>query len=161
MQAFVRDLAQMDFHSRIFRNSSSNFAQLRRAATKLAMSPPEPRDFLHDPRAQIGVFLLRHEENRFHARFQFSIHQRHLKFEFEIRNRAQPADDRGRFLLDREIDQQAIERRDLARVRFCRYVARKNSSRSSSEKRGCFWSLCATATITSSNNFRARSITSR
>src|SRR5439155_948872 len=44
----------------------------------------EARDFFHDSGTEVSVLLLRHQENRFHASFEFSIHQRHLKFKFEI-----------------------------------------------------------------------------
>ena len=47
------------------------------------------------------------------ARFELSIHQRHLEFEFEIRDGAQPADDGGGFPRDREIHEQSVQRRDL------------------------------------------------
>src|SRR5712692_2146446 len=72
----------------------------------------EPRDLLDNARAQISVFLFRHQKNRFHARLQFPVHQRHLKLEFEIGNRAQAADDSARFLCSGKLDQQPVELRD-------------------------------------------------
>ena len=73
----------------------------------------ESRDLFYDPGTQIRVFFLRHQENRLDACFQFPIHQRHLKFEFEIGDGAKPANHRRRFLRDGKIDEQSIERRYL------------------------------------------------
>src|SRR5882724_8702518 len=70
---------------------------------------PETRDFFHDSGAEISVLLLRHEENRFHAGIEFSVHQRHLKFEFKIGNGSQTANDRARFLRPCKVDQQSLE----------------------------------------------------
>ena len=72
----------------------------------------EPADFFHDAGAEIGVFLRRHEEDRLDLRLEFAVHQRHLKLELEVRNRAQPADDGRRALLARELDKQAVETGD-------------------------------------------------
>src|SRR5260370_12490143 len=59
--------------------SSSKFPvqSLRDASRHKARSiAPETRDFLHNSRAEISGFLLRHQENRFHSGIKFSIHQR-------------------------------------------------------------------------------------
>src|SRR5947208_10087216 len=55
----------------------------------------EARDFFHDSGTEVSVLLLRHQENRFHASFEFSIHQRHLKFKCEVGNGPQTDEDRA------------------------------------------------------------------
>ena len=50
-------------------------------------------------------------------RFQLSVHQRHLELELKIRDGAQSADDSGRFLLHRKVDQQSLQRRHLHAVK--------------------------------------------
>ena len=51
---------------------------------KLLDIPAEPRDLLHDPRAEISILLFRHQKDGFDCRLQLAIHQRHLEFEFKI-----------------------------------------------------------------------------
>ena len=69
----------------------------------------ETRDFFHDTRTKISIFLLRHEENCFYTGIEFPVHQRHLKFKFKIRNGAQTADDRSGFFRSGEFDKQSFE----------------------------------------------------
>src|SRR5204862_5044023 len=76
---------------------------------KASNIPPETRDFFHDSGAEVSVLLLRHEENRFHSGIEFSVHQRHLKFEFKIGHGSQTANDRARFLRPGKVDQQSLE----------------------------------------------------
>src|SRR3990170_4689628 len=47
-------------------------------------------DFFDEPRTDVGVLLGRHHEDRLDMRAQAAVHQRHLKFRFKIRERAQP-----------------------------------------------------------------------
>ena len=49
----------------------------------------QPRDFLHDPRTQKRVGVLRHHENRFDPFIQFTIHQ--APAEIQIQSRKRPA----------------------------------------------------------------------
>src|SRR6476469_9282075 len=72
----------------------------------------EPRDFFHDPRTKIRVFLLWHQENRLNRRFEFPVHQRHLEFEFEIGDRAEATDHRRGFTGPGKVHEQSIQWRD-------------------------------------------------
>src|SRR6202521_3602552 len=51
--------------------------------------PAERKDFLDEPRADVGVLLGRHHEHSLHMRAQPAVHQRHLELDFEIRECAQ------------------------------------------------------------------------
>ena len=137
MQAIGLDMPEMDFHDanpsmegvrqtgRVWVSEKRlQFLEFLRerfrnpGRNKLGHIATEPRDFLHDARAEISVFFFRHQENRLDRGLELAIHQRHLEFKFEIGNSAQPADNGGRFPGDSEIDQQTIERRDLDIVDF-------------------------------------------
>src|SRR5882724_12592878 len=69
---------------------------------------PELGDFFNDTRAEIGVFLFRHEEDSFNFGVELPVHQRHLKFKLEIGNGAQPPHDRVRTLRGGEFHQQSF-----------------------------------------------------
>src|SRR5438034_2009668 len=69
---------------------------------------PELGDFFNDTRAEIGVFLLGHEEDSFNFGVELPVHQRHLKFKLEIGNGAQPPHDRVRTLRGGEFHQQSF-----------------------------------------------------
>jgi len=84
------------------RFGDANWDKAGDIAPRLAIS-------FHDSGAEISVLLLRHEENRFHAGIEFSVHQRHLKFEFKIGNGSQTSNDRARFLRPCKVDQQSLE----------------------------------------------------
>src|SRR5216110_1936456 len=74
---------------------------------------PELGDFFNNTRAEIGVFLLRHEEDSFNFGVELPVHQRHLKFKLEIGNGTQSAHDGVRILRGGEFHQQSFHRRDL------------------------------------------------
>src|SRR5205823_12466776 len=80
----------------------------------------ESRDLFHDARAQVGVVLFRHQKNRFDLVVELSVHQRHLKFEFEIGHRAQPPNHGIRILLACKIDEQPVEARDANAEKLAR-----------------------------------------
>ena len=73
----------------------------------------EREHFLDQPRADVGVLLGRHHEDRFDLRVQPPVHQRHLELELEIRHRAQAADDDLRPAALDVVDEQAVEGVDL------------------------------------------------
>jgi len=60
---------------------------------------------------------VRHKENRFDIRVQLLVHARHLKFIFEVGDRAQPAQDHRRALRFREVHQQRVELDDVDLLR--------------------------------------------
>ncbi len=69
----------------------------------------EPRDLLHQLRAEESVGTLGHHENRLQPLVKFAVHQRHLELEFEIRHRAQPTNHRARAATLCVFHQQPIE----------------------------------------------------
>jgi hypothetical protein len=121
----------MNFHSRILSDLSLQFPRKTldyASGDKLCDIATKPRDLLHDPRAEISILLFRHEEDSFDGRFQLAIHQRHLEFELEIRDGAQPAHDSLCVLLDGEFDQQSIERQYLYAFEGRGYLAQKSEA---------------------------------
>src|SRR5260370_40194178 len=80
--------------------------------TKTSAMPAEPGDFPYDARAEISVFLLRHQEYRFYRGIQISIHQRHLKFKFKIRNCAQTSNHGSCALSTGKFNQQSTKLSD-------------------------------------------------
>jgi hypothetical protein len=69
----------------------------------------EAGNFLDDARAEEGIRVLRHHENRLDFFIQFTIHQGELEFEFEVRDGAQSADDGLGVAALNVIHQQGIE----------------------------------------------------
>src|SRR4029077_12301275 len=109
MQTLRRDLFQMYFHELTLQISLAEFPTQRFGHTirnKSRVIPAEPGDFPYDTRAEISIFLVWHQEYRFNCGIQISIHQRHLKFEFKIRNCAQTSNHGSRVLSAGEFDQQ-------------------------------------------------------
>src|SRR5437867_12732337 len=67
--------------------ASQSSADLRR--NKGADIPAQAGDFLDNSRAEKGVSVFWHHENRFDSLVQFTIHQSELKFKLKIGYRAQ------------------------------------------------------------------------
>ena len=83
----------------------------------------EIEDFLDQPRAEIGVLLRRHHEHRFERRLEVTIHQRHLKFVLEVRDRAQTAHDGTGPLVPCVVHEQPVEGVGLHVGVFAEHVA--------------------------------------
>ncbi len=72
----------------------------------------EFRDLFDERGAGVAELLVGHDEDRFDARLEVAVHQRHVEFEFEIGKRAEAADDGDGILRDGELDEQVGERGD-------------------------------------------------
>src|SRR5580704_7484606 len=81
--------------------------------------PSQRSHFLHQVRADEGVLLTRHQEDRLDLRPQPPVHERHLPFQLIVGDGPHSAHDHGRSARSRVVHQQPIERRDLpVRVRL-------------------------------------------
>ena len=69
----------------------------------------ETAHFLDNAGTQESIVFLGSQKNCFQARLQASVHQSHLKLEFEIRNRPQSANDDEGIFRAGEIHKEAIE----------------------------------------------------
>lgn len=67
----------------------------------------QSRDFANETGGEIRVFFIRHEKNGFKTGVLAAIHEGHLKFVLEIRDRAQSADDCRCFPFRNEIREEA------------------------------------------------------
>ena len=83
-------------------------------------------DLAHDRRRDERVLLGGRQKQRFDLRIQVPVHRRHLKFVFEVRDRAKAAQDDARVLCVHEIHQQRREAFDLdvgeRRQHFARHL---------------------------------------
>src|SRR3989454_3352121 len=79
----------------------------------------EAGDFLDQPRRDVRVLLVRHQEHRLDGGPELAVHQRHLELVLEIRHGADPAHDAVGALARHQVDQQAVERDDpeIAQIR--------------------------------------------
>src|SRR5262249_12269894 len=69
----------------------------------------ERDDLLHEPRADVRIGFGGHHEDGLDVGVEVPVHERHLHFVLEIRNRAQAADDDARALAPSVLHQQAVE----------------------------------------------------
>src|SRR5260221_7158650 len=119
--AFSSFVSSFELRASSFSGGKSRLERVRnRHWHKRVHTATESRDFLHDPRAEVGVFLARREEDGLDGRLELAIHERHLELELEIADGAQAAHDGDRLLFPREIDQQSVKIRD-ADVPFTGY----------------------------------------
>src|SRR3989442_2820050 len=73
---------------------------------------PEARDLFDQPRRDVRVLLVRHEEHRLDGRPQLAVHERHLELVLEVRHGADAAHDAVGALAGDEVDEEPVERDD-------------------------------------------------
>lgn len=93
-------------------------------------------DLFYERGTGITELFVRHDEDGFDARFEVPVHQSHVELELKIRKGAETADDRGGFLGDGEIHQQAVERSDEDVREFGDVGSNHGESIRGREKRG-------------------------
>src|SRR5688500_6915193 len=69
---------------------------------------PEAGHLLDEPRGEVRVALVRHQEDGLDVRPQLAVHQRHLELVLEVGYRANPAHDAVRALARDQVDQQTV-----------------------------------------------------
>src|SRR3972149_1024777 len=122
--------ASVDEGARVFRRSASTVALLRRSPAalpggELLRQPllddrrhepgdrgPEAGDLLDQPRGDVRVLLVRHEEDRLDGVLELAVHQRHLELVLEVRDRADAPHDAVGALAGHEVDEEAVQRDD-------------------------------------------------
>src|SRR2546427_13270328 len=75
----------------------------------------ETGDLLDQPRRDVRVLLVRHEEHRLDGRPQLAVHERHLELVLEVRHGADATHDAVGALAGDEVDEEPVERDDAQR----------------------------------------------
>src|SRR3972149_6550690 len=115
--------ASVDEGARVFRRSASTVALLRQSPAALPgwelLRQPLLDDRRHEagalldqPRGDVRVLLVRHEEDRLDGVLELAVHQRHLELVLEVRDRADAPHDAVGALAGHEVDEEAVERDD-------------------------------------------------
>ena len=79
----------------------------------MAHIPAHGAHLLDNTGTEVGVILLRGQEDRFQSRLKLAVHQGHLKLELKVRNSSKSANDGENMVLTRKIDQESVEGDDL------------------------------------------------
>ena len=95
----------------------------------------QKRDFLDQPRGDRLMARIGHQEHGLDLGVEALVHRHHLEFIFEVRHRAQAADDHRGADLVGEFDQQRVEGHDLDGGAARRQLARLRASPSPPARR--------------------------
>lgn len=98
--------------------------------------PAHGSHLLDNPGTDVGVILLRCQEDRFQTRLKLAVHQSHLEFELKVRNGPKSANDGENIVLTRKIDQQSVEGNDLDARMALKALAKHGDATFHTEHRG-------------------------